>query len=896
MIKFALMEKRYNDYSPEFDYNEQQPYSKVEVVAESVQSPEKVKVKRERGSKSKKKETRKESSELLLLKGRVMSIAKGQTLRLLLGIFLGCLAVYLFVTFISYIGNCVRDQSLINNSPVGYAQGIHNAGGEGGARLSEFLINEGFGAGSFVIIIWLAAMCLKQLTGRPKFKSVDFTIKCFVALITVSLIIGMTTVWSHSNVNWGGYHARYVYQFIEDFAGTTGSVLICIFMTALFVVICLRDVIKWIEKKHSIRMARRREEERIREEERAKEEAKAKDVAEDSLDDIRAGESAGGFDVVDDGENESEDNQVEFSDEDVMDEDERPLYTLDTVEDAEGDKNEIGTDSDENGDTLVDQDNKDEEKPEGVAEAENEADDKMVVNVNQIGESEKRHYKSTQDFEAQHPYKFPPFTLMKAGSEKISVDADEQLANKAEIKQTLLDYQIPITDIKATVGPTVTLYEIVPDKGIRIAKIRGLQDEITLSLSAKGVRIIAPIPGKGTVGIEVANKDPMTVSMQTILKSKKYQENKYALPIALGSTISNEVYIADLAKMPHLLVAGATGQGKSVGLNAIITSLLYSKTPSELKFVMIDPKKVEFSLYNKLKNHYMAVIPEHVDSAEPVITDMKRVEATVNSLCIEMDNRYELLKDAHVRNIIEYNAKIKEGKLDPRDGHRFLPYIVIVVDEFSDLMMVLGKNIEKPIARLAQLARAVGMHVIIATQRPSADVITGLIKANFPSRIAFKTASGIDSKTILDTTGAQHLIGRGDMLISHNSEMIRVQCAFIDTPEAEDICEYIAKQPYAPGVYELPEPEISSEEGGNSGFDGPVGDRDPLFEEIARRVVATGTASTSAVQRSYSIGYNRAGKIMDQLEAVGIVGPSSGGKPRAVLVDHAELERILSSI
>ncbi len=415
-----------------------------------------------------------------------------------------------------------------------------------------------------------------------------------------------------------------------------------------------------------------------------------------------------------------------------------------------------------------------------------------------------------------------------------------------------------------------------------------------MSLSAIGVRIIAPIPGKGTVGIEVANKDPLTVSMQTVIKSRKYQESRYNLPVALGSTISNEVYIADLAKMPHLLVAGATGQGKSVGLNAIITSLLYCKSPSQLKFVMIDPKQVEFSLYNKLKNHYLAVIPDDLDSDEPVITDMQKVEATLNSLCIEMDNRYTLLKNVHARNIEEYNGKIKDGKLNPAEGHRFLPYIVVVVDEFGDLIMVSGKNVEMPIARLAQKARAVGMHVIIATQRPSTNVITGIIKANFPARISFKVSSGVDSKTILDTSGAQHLIGRGDMLIFNNSEMVRVQCAFIDTPEVESICEYIEQQPYAPGPYELPEPPMAN--GDDSSVGGPVGDRDPLFEEVARRVVNSNTASTSSLQRVYSIGYNRAGKIMDQLEAAGIVGPSQGGKPRAVLVDQIGLESILASV
>ncbi len=471
------------------------------------------------------------------------------------------------------------------------------------------------------------------------------------------------------------------------------------------------------------------------------------------------------------------------------------------------------------------------------------------------------------------------------------MDTKEQLDNKEKIKRTLLDFGIPIISIEATVGPTVTLYKIVPDKGVRIAKIRQLVDDIALSLSAEGVRIIAPIPGEGTVGIEVANKDPQTVSMRTIIKSRIYQETKYKLPVALGSTISNEVYIADLAKMPHLLVAGATGQGKSVGLNAIIASLLYSKTPDELKFVMIDPKMVEFSLYAKIEKHYLAKIPGAEDA---IITDMDKVVATLSSLCVEMDNRYQLLKDAHTRNLVEYNDKIKERKLNPLEGHRFLPYIVVVVDEFSDLIMTAGKDVEIPIARLAQKARAVGMHVIIATQRPSTNVITGIIKANFPARVAFKVSSGVDSKTILDTTGAQQLIGRGDMLISNSAPMVRVQCAFIDTPEVEEICDYIERQPYGQGAYELPEPVVNGSDSDGSEIGNNFGDKDPLFDEVARLIVSSNTASTSSLQRRYSIGYNRAGKIMDQLEAAGIVGPAHGGKPRSVLVDPMTLESMLN--
>lgn len=819
-------------------------------------------------------------------------------LRQIVGIFLGCLAVYLLISFLSYFTACIKDQSVINSTPIGGASRVANHGGEGGARLAEFLINRSFGVGSFVIIVWLAAMSMKLLIGKPRFKSVNFTIKCFVALITVSLIVGISSVITNTYVNWGGYHAHYVYEFINSFLGY-GSYILCFFMVALFIIICLNDLISWIRRKYNERAERRRVAAAERAAIIAKEEALRKDEHAEHIDDIKAGESvilaaSDTNDIKDDDtqvsfantyvlENDENDNDITSHENVVCDNSISDSYKIEDAEDINNTH-----DLTENEDTI---------EVQSVESTIPEANDStMVVKVNQIDQDGKRHYTSQLDFEADHKYKFPPFDLMREGVTKISVDADEQLENKAKIQKTLLDFGIPITKIEATVGPTVTLYEIVPDKGIKIAKIRSLVDDIALSLSARGVRIIAPIPGKGTVGIEVANKDPLTVSMQTVIKSKKYQESKYNLPIALGSTISNEVYIADLAKMPHLLVAGATGQGKSVGLNAIITSLLYCKSPSQLKFVMIDPKQVEFSLYNKLKNHYLAVIPEDIDTDEPVITDMQKVEATLNSLCIEMDNRYTLLKNAHARNIEEYNGKIKDGKLNPTEGHRFLPYIVVVVDEFGDLIMVSGKNVEMPIARLAQKARAVGMHVIIATQRPSTNVITGIIKANFPARISFKVSSGVDSKTILDTPGAQHLIGRGDMLIFNNSEMVRVQCAFIDTPEVESICEYVEKQPYAPGPYELPEPPMLNNDDNGGGGNGPVGDRDPLFEEVARRVVTSNTASTSSLQRVYSIGYNRAGKIMDQLEAAGIVGPSQGGKPRAVLVDPVGLESILASI
>lgn len=468
---------------------------------------------------------------------------------------------------------------------------------------------------------------------------------------------------------------------------------------------------------------------------------------------------------------------------------------------------------------------------------------------------------------------------------------DEKEANRRRIVETLKKFGIGIKKIYETIGPTITLYEIVPDDGIRINKIRNLADDIMLSLAATGIRIIAPIPGKGTIGIEVPNSNPQIVSMFATIASKKFQEANYDLPVALGRTITNDVCMFDLCKMPHLLVAGATGQGKSVGLNAIITSLLFKKHPAELKFVLIDPKKVEFNIYADIERHFLAKLP---DEAESVITDVEKVKQTLNSLCKEMDMRYDLLKTAHARNIKEYNAKFISRHLNPQKGHKYLPYIVVIVDEFGDLIMTAGKDIEMPIARIAQLARAVGIHMVIATQRPSVNIITGIIKANFPARIAFKVSSGIDSKTILDSYGAQQLIGRGDMLFSQGNEPTRVQCAFVDTPEVENIVHFIGNQQGYPSAFPLPEPDVT--EGGIDKKDVDLSKRDSLFEEVARYVVSTQQGSTSNIQRKFEIGFNRAGRIVDQLEAAGIVGPINGSKPRQVLVPtEYELEKILNN-
>ncbi len=487
-------------------------------------------------------------------------------------------------------------------------------------------------------------------------------------------------------------------------------------------------------------------------------------------------------------------------------------------------------------------------------------------------------------------YKFPTLNLLRDYNESISVDQEELETNKNRIVETLSNYNIGIDRIKATVGPTVTLYEIVPEAGIRISKIKNLEDDIALSLSAMGIRIIAPIPGKGTIGIEVPNKNPTMVSMKSVISSTKFQNSEMVLPIALGKTISNETFVIDLANMPHLLMAGATGQGKSVGLNAVLTSLLYKKHPAEVKFVLVDPKKVELTLFNKIERHYLAKLP---DTEEAIITDTTKVINTLNSLCIEMDTRYDLLKIAMVRNIKEYNIKFKARKLNPENGHRYLPYIVLIIDEFADLIMTAGKEIETPIARLAQLARAIGIHLIIATQRPSVNVITGIIKANFPSRAAFRVTSKIDSRTILDSQGADQLIGKGDMLYSGGSDVIRLQCAFVDAPEIEKITDFIGSQRAYPEAYILP--EYSGEEIGTS-LDINISERDTLFRDAALVIVHAQQGSASLLQRKLKLGYNRAGRLIDQLEAAGIVGPFEGSKARQVLIpDEMVLNQLLDN-
>lgn len=779
-----------------------------------------------------------------------------------IGLVLIFIAGYFAITSISHINNGIEDQSTITNNTILASANdnnpTQNIGGSFGAYFSQLVLSQWLGIGSFILIFYIGALglCLLRVI---KLKVWSLTFKCLILAISISLVLGLLTYNSNNPLFLGGLHGFYISDFLIKTTGTLGAILINILIVILVAFIFINE----------LRIFYKAYKERI-----------APHIPLSKLED----------DGYENGAKQEEDNtsitknekQDQIEEENLDEVETSPIQVQFEAEDVKIDEN-----------TLIKDDLK--TYTPGISIDENmdeTSEDEVSLHINapsiEIAEEISNDvYDPTAELSR---YRFPTLDLLiERIIKENSVDQQEQEENKDRITKTLKDYAIDISHIEATVGPTVTLYEIIPAEGVRIAKIKRLEDDIALSLAALGIRIIAPIPGKGTIGIEVPNKDPQTVSFRSIIASKKFQDCKYALPMAMGATISNDVFIADLTKMPHLLVAGATGQGKSVGLNAIIASLLYKKHPAELKFVLIDPKMVEFSLYSKLERHYLAKLP---DEEEAIITDPSKVVTTLNSLCIEMDNRYNLLRDANVRSIAEYNAKFISRKLNPEKGHKYLPYIVMIVDEFADLIMTAGKEVETPIARIAQKARAVGMHMIIATQRPSTNVITGIIKANFPGRIAFRVSQMVDSKTILDRTGANQLIGRGDMLFSHNGDMQRVQCAFIDTPEVEAICDCIDEQIGYEHAYYLPEyiPDTN-----DNITTGNITDRDPLFEEAARFIINSQTASTSSLQRRYSIGYNRAGKIMDQMEYAGIVGPSQGGKPRQVLIDSIQLERIIES-
>lgn len=775
------------------------------------------------------------------------------------GIVLLLIGFFLLVVFISYFSTGTADQSLVHSYGIhGVADvmpGAKNAGSILGANVANAMIAQGVGIAAFIVVLWCFVIGWRFLSFR-QVRLVSYTLVSLLSIVTLSLVADALTM---SNPPFffpvGGVFGLYINSLLVNVSGYPGMIIVNIIVVMLWATVCYNTLKRIYDRTKSIGsripIPRFLMKKTVDQEEESESEVENPKEEEEPEPEEPAEEAP--FDVYPDKDEPKEDNADNYTD--------TPLTH------AADDKKVEGVEK------------------EGVIEVAPEIEMAKKIKV--------EAYDPTKDLSK---FKFPPIDLLEDRASNINnVDIDEQEENKQRITETLNSYGIAIKRIDVCVGPTITLFEIVPADGVRIAKIKNLEDDIALSLAALGIRIIAPIPGRGTIGIEVPNKDPQTVSMRSVIGSKKYQESKMELPMALGCTIENKVYMADLTKMPHLLVAGATGQGKSVGLNAIITSLLYKKHPAELKFVLIDPKMVEFSPYSILEHHYLARIAGSEDDC--IITDTKKVVATLNSLVQEMEDRYMLLRAAGERNVKDYNRKFVGRSLNPEKGHRYMPYIVVIVDEFSDLIMTAGKEVERPIVRIAQKARAVGIHMIIATQRPSTNVITGIIKANFPGRVAFRVTQMVDSRTIIDCSGAQQLVGKGDMLFQAGGMTDRVQCAFIDTPEVSAICEYIGEQVGYAQPYELPEyvPENGEEDGSSSASGGSLHDRDSLFEEAAAFIVASDTASTSSLQRRWQIGYNRAGRIMDQLEAAGIVGPAQGGKPRRVLVDSVQLAAILEN-
>ncbi|WP_073208247.1 FtsK/SpoIIIE family DNA translocase [Xylanibacter ruminicola] len=796
-----------------------------------------------------------------------------ERLSFILGAILFGISIYLCFAFVSYFSTGAADQTLIEEPRDGEVLNEHhefaNTCGSLGAYASWFLIKRCFGLPAFLIplLLFVAAIHLMKAY-RVNLLKWCLSVTLLMIWASVALATFLQPLFVDSSFCPGGDHGMYISHYIGNLVGAPGLTAILALIAVAFLtyfsaatVIFIRKMLNPTLYINKVKFT----------------------VAKPS-------------DNTDDIESEPEENLV-FDDpgkSEVIFDDKGGAVVID-----EGYRDE---DSNIKEGPVVKQ-----PKPE-ITDTKNTDEIGMEVEVAK-GDTETANAKTlVEDVNSMEPYDpkrdlenyhYPTLDLLKKydNDGKPYIDMAEQTANKNRIVEVLRTFGVEISSIKATVGPTITLYEITLAQGVRIQKVKNLEDDIALSLAALGIRIIAPMPGKGTVGIEVPNAKPSTVSMESILNSKKFQESKMELPCAIGKTITNEVFMFDLAKAPHLLVAGATGQGKSVGLNAIITSLLYKKHPAELKIVLVDPKKVEFSFYEPIANHFLAKVPD--EEADPIITDVSKVVRTLNSLCKEMDSRYDLLKSARAHNIKEYNQKFIARQLNPNNGHRFLPYIVVVIDEFGDLIMTAGKEVELPIARIAQLARAVGIHMIIATQRPTTNIITGTIKANFPSRIAFKVSAGIDSKTILDRTGAQQLIGRGDMLaLVGGSEPERVQCAFVDTPEVERINEYISDQQSYGAPFELPEPDMPEADMGDGGDkDVDMAHLDPLFDDAARLIVVNQSGSTSLIQRKFAIGYNRAGRLMDQLERAGVVGAAMGSKPREVLIqDENSLNNLLNSL
>jgi len=747
--------------------------------------------------------------------------------KVILGYIFLFLSVTLFTSFISYMYNWKVDQSSIGSLFDRNIE-VENILGKIGASISHFFIYNLFGISSFIFPVILFISSFYLLFNKKileLFKRINWLL---ILTIWTTLLTGYLSNYFPIQTGIVGFEIN---SFLKTYIGMTGILLIISFIFILSIAVLWNITPNSIVTLLGNFSLPKKSEENLQEDK----------LNDEIFEDIKV-----------------EDSDIEVN-----------------LESKLNDENEIQSEPTEGNDDNI-----------SMEVEEINFEEKSTKNIS-FNKADLKKFDPTLDLSN---FKNPSIDLLKDyGDGTIKIDQDELETNKNKIVDTLKNYNIGIKQIKATIGPTVTLYEIIPDAGVRISKIKNLEDDIALSLSALGIRIIAPIPGKGTIGIEVPNKKKSIVSMKSLISSKKYIESEMELPIAIGKTISNETFIVDLTKMPHLLMAGATGQGKSVGINAILTSILYKKHPAQVKFVLVDPKKIELSIYNKIERHYLAKLPESEDA---IIIDNDKVINTLNSLCMEMDKRYELLKDAMTRNIKEYNAKFISRKLNPENGHTFLPYIVLVIDEFADLIMTAGKEVETPLARLAQLSRAVGIHLIIATQRPSVNVITGLIKANFPARIAFRVTSKIDSRTILDTGGAEQLIGRGDLLYSQSNDLTRIQCGFIDTPEVEKLSEFIGSQMGYPTAYELP--EFSKDESGASS-DISIEDRDSMFNEAARVIVSNQQGSASLLQRKLKLGYNRAGRLIDQMEDAGIVGPFEGSKPRQVLIsDLNSLETLLS--
>ncbi len=762
--------------------------------------------------------------------------------RLIFGSFLFIFGCILLIAFISFFFTGEADQSTLSSFSSREVP-AKNWLSKTGAWLSDLFIQRGFGIASVLVagLVILSGVYVLMNRNKAKLRK-----HWFWGILTVLWIAVLLGFFGHKNGKLGGTVGFEINSFLQDYIGKIGVILLLLFGFITFL------AIRFKVNFESILALFKSAKKNIKDEFKTTQNKHTAPIDNNLSDEAESIKAA--FDLSPD-KDIVKTEQADFKETKAI----TPLEVNVVAQQTEDDNN---LDFNEN-DIKI--------EVKEVAEETASEDNLSQKLVEDFGQ-----FDPTLELSK---YQYPGLELLKKyDSEGITINQEELEENKNRIVDTLKNYNIGISSIKATIGPTVTLYEIVPEAGIRISKIKNLEDDIALSLSALGIRIIAPIPGKGTIGIEVPNKNSTIVSMRSVIASKKFQTTEMQLPIALGKTISNETFVVDLAKMPHMLMAGATGQGKSVGLNAVLTSLLYKKHPAEVKFVLVDPKKVELTLFNKIERHYLAKLP---DSEDAIITDNTKVINTLNSLCIEMDNRYELLKNALCRNIAEYNTKFKNRKLNPNDGHRFLPYIVLVVDEFADLIMTAGKEVETPIARLAQLARAIGIHLIIATQRPSVNVITGIIKANFPARIAFRVTSKIDSRTILDGAGADQLIGRGDMLYTQGNDLIRIQCAFVDTPEVERITDFIGSQKAYPEAYLLP--EYLGEESG-TGIDIDVSDRDALFKDAAVVIVTAQQGSASLLQRKLKLGYNRAGRLIDQLEAAGIVGPFEGSKARQVLI------------